>query len=334
MDRSDRARQDRVLALFLQFWAARGVLAAIEMDLFEHCEGDGLTLDEIRARLGLRDRPARALVDLAVTTGLLERDGDRYRNTRDASMFLWSGSEYSVRNYALDERWCWDRGWGQLDTLLREDRQALPPDADGYHAFPADYFLDFLHGHTLAMGEALAEAVDLGDVGTIIDVGGGSGACSIALCRAYPSLRATVLDQEPVLRRTREHIAYAGLSDRIDTRAMNLFADPLPRADAAVIASLLHDFSPSRARRILRAVHAALEPGARVVIMEIVPNDERTAPLLPVAFALTMLVNTEGGDAYTRAQYEQMLRDTGFEPARAHDLGGELVTLALEARRL
>ena len=333
MDPSVVARQDRVLELFLQFWVARGVMAAIEMDVFEHCAGEGLPFDELRARLGLEERPARALIDLCVATGLLARAGDRVVNTPDAADFLFSGSEYSVRNYALDERWCWDKGWGQLDTLLRENRQALPPDEDGYHAFPADYFLDFLHGHTLAMASVLASSVDLSGVGSLIDVGGGSGATSIALCRAFPSLRATVIDQEPVLVKTRAHIASAGLADRISTAAVNFFEGDLPGADAAVISSVLHDFAPDRVVEILGRVHAALEPGGRLFVMELVPNDERSAPVLPVAFALTMLVNTAGGDAHTGAQYRAWMDECGFDVVREIELGGKLVTKAFEAVR-
>jgi hypothetical protein len=146
-------------------------------------------------------------------------------------------------------------------------------------------------------------------------------------------LRATVLDREPVLVKTREHVARAGLADRIETRPVNLFGEALPRADAAVISSVLHDFSPDRARAILRAVHDALGPGAPLWIMEIVPDDARAGPPLPVAFALTMIVNTEGGDAHTAAQYESWLRETGFEPVRRIPLDGRLVTMAIQARR-
>jgi predicted O-methyltransferase YrrM len=325
---------DDVLEIFLGFWISRTVMAAVEMGVFEALEGRALDATEAGAALGgLAERPTRALLDTCVAARLLDKTDGRYTNSALASRFLHAGSEYSLRNYVLDERWCWG-AWGRLEDALRADAQQLPPDEEGYHAFPAEFFYDFLHGHSLAMAERLAEAVDLTGVHRIMDVGGGSGAVSIALGRRFPDLSAVVVDQEPVAARAAEHVDRAGLSDRITTQAANLFVDPLPTGcDAAVIANLLHDFSPGRCAEILARVAAALPAGGRLVIMEIVPDDERTGPPLAVAFAAAMVVNTAGGDAHTAARYREWLADAGFTDIRQHRLPGRMVTVAFEATR-
>ena len=324
---------DSVLELFLSFWISRTVMAAVEMAVFDVLAGDGLPEADAAAKLGLGSRPARGLFDTCVSVGLLERADGRLRTTPAAERYLTSGSEYSLRNYALDERWCWG-GWGRLVEALRSDAPTLEQDEDGYHTFPADFFLDFLHGHSLAMGDRLATAVSLVDVGKIMDVGGGSGAVSIALARANPALHAVVIDQTPVLEKTREHVAAAGLDDRIDTHAANVFADPLPEGcDAAVIANFLHDFSPARAATILGRVAEALPSGGRLIVMEIAPEDDRSGPPLPAVFTVTMIVNTEGGMAYTRAELRAMIEQAGFAFEREHRLGDRYITTAIEARK-
>lgn len=333
-DSSDSPDPDDVLELFLGFWISRTVMAAVEMGVFEALEGKALDVAEAGAALGgLAERPARALLDTCVAVKLLDKADGRYTNSPLASRFLHAGSEYSVRNYVLDERWCWG-AWGRLEDALRADAQQLPPDEEGYHAFPAEFFYDFLHGHSLAMAERLAEAVDLSGVHRIMDVGGGSGAVSIALCRRFSHLEAVVVDQEPVAARALEHVERAGLSERIATCPANLFADPLPAGcDAAVLANLLHDFSPERCAEILGRVAAALGAGGRLVIMEIVPDDDRTGPPLAVAFAAAMIVNTAGGDAHTAARYREWLAEAGFGDIREHRLPGRMVTTAFEATR-
>ena len=324
---------DSVLELFLSFWIARTVMAAVEMEVFDLLSGDGLPETDAAAELGLASRPARGLFDTCVSVGLLERSDGRLRTTRASERYLTSGSEYSLRNYVLDERWCWG-GWGRLVDALRNDAPTLEQDEDGYHTFPADFFLDFLHGHSLAMGERLAAAVPLGDVGRIMDVGGGSGAVSIALARANPALNAVVIDQAPVLDKTREHIETAGLAPRIDTHPANAFADPLPEGcDAAVVANFLHDFSPERAAAILGRVADALPSGGRLIVMEIAPEDDRSGPPLPAVFTVTMIVNTEGGIAYTRPELREMIERAGFAFEREHRLGDRYVTTAIEARK-
>jgi ubiquinone/menaquinone biosynthesis C-methylase UbiE len=325
---------DDVLELFLGFWVSRTVMAAVEMGVFEALEGRTLDVAGAGAALGgLAERPTRALLDTCLAVKLLDKADGRYTNSALASRYLHAASEYSVRNYVLDERWCWG-AWGRLEDALRADAPQLPPDEEGYHAFPADFFYDFLHGHSLAMAERLAETVDLTGVGRIMDVGGGSGAVSIALCRHFPNLEAVVVDQEEVAARAAQHIERAGLSGRITTHAGNLFVDPLPAGcDAAVVANLLHDFSPARGAEILARVADALPAGGRLLVMEIVPEDDRTGPPLAVVFATAMVVNTAGGDAHTGAQYEAWLAEAGFTDIRRHRLPGRMVTTAFEATR-
>ena len=98
----------------------------------------------------------------------------------------------------------------------------------------------------------------------------------------FPGLSAVVVDQAPVTARAAHHVDRAGLPSRIATHAVNMFPDPLPEGcDAAVLANVLHDFSPERAREIIGRVAAALPSGGRVLIMEIAPDDDRPAPRWP-----------------------------------------------------
>jgi hypothetical protein len=326
---------DDVLELFLGFWISRTVMAAVQLGVFEALGSgpapDGLTLEEAQAALGLPARPARALLDTCVAARLLDKEDGRYRSTPLAARYLAADSEYSLRNYVLDERWCWP-AWGRLEDALRADHQLLPEDAEGYHAFPEDFFLDFLHGHSLAMGERLAGAVDFGGAVRVMDVGGGSGAVSIALCRAFPALEAIVVDQPPVVARAAAHIEAAGLSDRITTWPANIFKSGLPGGcDTAVLANVLHDFSPERVQEILGRVVAALPRGGRVVVLEIVPDDERRSPPLAVAFSVAMIVNTAGGDAHTAPHYRRWLGGAGLTGVTVTPIPGRMVTTVLEA---
>jgi precorrin-6B methylase 2 len=312
-------------------------MAAVQLGVFEALgtgqAPEGLDLEQAQGILGLPARPARALLDTCVATQLLEKEDGRYRNSPLADRYLAAGSEYSLRNYVLDERWCW-RAWENLEDALQADHQLLPEDDEGYHAFPEDFFLDFLHGHSLAMGERLAGAVDFGAAQRVMDVGGGSGAVSIALCRAYPALEAVVVDQPPVTAKAAAHVKAAGLSDRITTWPANIFESPFPvGCDTAVVANVLHDFSPARAREILARVAAALPSGGRVVILEIVPDEERRSPPLAVAFSVAMIVNTAGGDAHTVSQYRDWLEEAGLSGVVVTPIPGRMVTTALEATK-
>jgi len=71
-----------ILSLGLAFRDAKLVLSAVELRLFGELAGGPLTLDELRARLGLHERAARDSLDALVALELLEREDGRYANTR------------------------------------------------------------------------------------------------------------------------------------------------------------------------------------------------------------------------------------------------------------
>jgi len=333
LDPATPADPDSILELVLSFWVARTVMAAVQLGVFDALESPGLPETEAASKFELAERPARGLFDTCVSVGLLARSGGLIRNTEAAERFLSSRAEHSLRNYILDERWCWP-AWGRLEEALRSDAPPLPQDEDGYHTFPEEFLLDFLHGHSLWMGERLAAAVPFDETSTLMDIGGGSGAVSIALCRANPALRAVVVDREPVLRKTAEHVTASGLTDRIATHPANVFEDALPDGcDGAVIANMLHDFSAERAAVILGRVFEALPSGGRLVVMEIAPDDDRSGPPLAVVFTVTMIVNTQGGVAHTRSELRKLIEGAGFAVERETPLGDRYVTYAVEARK-
>ena len=79
--------------------------------------------------------------------------------------------------------------------------------------------LSFSRGqHSGSLGPAivLARTVDLKGARRLLDVGGGSGAFSITLCRRFPELRATILDFPSVQAAATGFVRDAGMSDRID----------------------------------------------------------------------------------------------------------------------
>lgn len=58
-----------------------------------------------------------------------------------------------------------------------------------------------------------------------------------------------------------------------------------------------------------------------MVIIDMIPNDERTGPPYALLFALNMLVNTEEGGTYTLAEYTDWLKDAGFSRVETADIG-------------
>ena len=76
-----------------------------------------------------------------------------------------------------------------------------------------------MHRNASERARSIVQAVGTVGISRMIDVGGGSGAYSIAFARANEALHAEVFDLESILPLTRGYIADAGLESRVTTRA-------------------------------------------------------------------------------------------------------------------
>ena len=99
--------------------------------------------------------------------------------------------------------------------------------------------------------------------------------------------------------------------------------------DLVLMPNFLSHFDPPTCEKLLRKVHAALNPGGRAVILAMVPNEDRVSPSRPATFALMMLSSTPAGDAYTYPEYQQMLHNAGFRSSEKHPLMPDFFTLAV-----
>ncbi len=114
--------------------------------------------------------------------------------------------------------------------------------------------------------QAVAAAYDWGALGSVVDVGGGNATQLIAILRAHPRLRGTVLDLPGPVAAARQAIADADLGGRADTLAQSFF-DALPAgAGGYVLSRVLNDWDDEPARRILARCAEAAATGTVLVV--------------------------------------------------------------------
>jgi len=144
---------------------------------------------------------------------------------------------------------------------------------------------------------------------TVVDVGGGNGSLLIELFRVQPGLRGIVLDLPETERDE------AAFGDRIEFVEGDFF-ESVPRGDVYILGTILHDWDDERARAILRTIHAAAPPEARLLVIDAVvpagnePGGGKWLDLLMLALS--------GGKERSEAQWRELLAAGGFEPVRFH----------------
>jgi (2Fe-2S) ferredoxin/predicted O-methyltransferase YrrM len=298
------------------FRESRAALTAIELDLFD-AVGQGGSAAEIAARLKASPRAVEMLLNALTVMGMLEKRDGVFHNTAASARYFTSASPDNARMAMMHQVRLW-RSWSHLTESVRTGRPA-PPDPE-----PAtEAFIAAMHRIAAERAPQVVNAVGAAGAKRLLDVGGGSGAYSIAFARANRELRAEILDRPAVLEIARRHIAEAGLTGRIATRAGDLRTDQLGGPfDLVLVSAICHMLSPDENRDLLARCRAALAPGGRIAISDFILTPEKTAPRFGVLFALNMLVNTEGGSSYSQPEYAAWLKETGFGEIRYVPLPG------------
>ena len=119
---------DPVMRIALGFMAAKHLFVASAVGLFEALNSDSATLDELTSKCGVPRRTLGISADAMASLGLVERDGDRDRNSAVARAFLAGASGPDLRPMLR----FWDRisypAWLRLEaTLSLPDASAKVP---------------------------------------------------------------------------------------------------------------------------------------------------------------------------------------------------------------
>ena len=195
-------------------------------------------------------------------------------------------------------------------TLWEPAEQSLLDDDD-----PAllSLFWEAMHGFSLFTARIFAAAVDFGPFRRLLDVGGGSAAYAIELCRHYAHLRATVYDLPIALMVAADRVVQAGLADRIQTVAGYVFADePLPVGhDVILLSRVLRDWSEATNRELLHKCYRALPSGGALIIEDMLVHDEPIG-LTPGASRHRNMPMATEERIPTSAEYRAWLTDLGF----------------------
>jgi 2-polyprenyl-3-methyl-5-hydroxy-6-metoxy-1,4-benzoquinol methylase len=104
---------------------------------------------------------------------------------------------------------------------------------------------------------------------SLLDIGGSHGFYSVALCRRYAGLTATILELPEAIPTAAEILAREGMADLVVHVAGNVLEDDLGVGayDAVLIANLVHHFDAGQNFDLAQKVARALRPGGVLLVM-------------------------------------------------------------------
>ena len=309
------------------FMPSRVILTALELDAFTAL-GDGCDAKELANRIASDPRATEMLLNALVSFGLLQKENGAFRNTPPAARFLAEGSRDSARQAQLHTANMWKR-WSYLTDAVKSGFPA-PSIRDDEHAGTFIAAMD--HG-ARSRARAMVQAVGVNGARRMLDLGGGSGAYSIAFAKAAPELHSEIIDMPDVVPIAQTRIADAGLSDRITARGGDMLSVELPSQayDLVLLSSICHMFSPEENQALFARARAALASKGRIIISDFIADPDKASPRSAALFALNMLVATLGGATYSEPEYDAWLRDAGFSEVKRIRIPGPINLILAQA---
>lgn len=143
------------------------------------------------------------------------------------------------------------------------------------------------------------------DVGSVVDVGGGTGAAGAEIVRDHPHIKAINFDLPHVIAIAPK---YPGI-----THGEGDMIKAIPNADVAILRSILHDCSDEDCVNILKNCRKAIpEKTGKIIIFEQLTKQEEGVEDIISASTLLMIVHLGAGKESTELQCKLLLENAGF----------------------
>lgn len=313
-----------------RFWFPT-LLAADGLGIFPSLEEQPATVDELSERLGLNPRALGAVLPMLASLGHLVVRGGRYHLTDDARSFLlptsafyWGGLlEGARRDNPMAERLT-----QRLTAPDPEEEIPAPVDSRKSNSdswASGDISLEGAragarHMQSVSSVVALGLAENRGFASSrrLLDIGGGSGCFSIALASRHPNLHCTVLDLPTACEVALEYVKAAGVEERVDTFAADMFRQPWPDGyDAILFSNIFHDWRVGTCTALARRAFDALGSGGTINLHEMLLDDDGSGPRYAASMSVYMVLGTQG-QQFTLTQLASILGEAGFADVEFH----------------
>ncbi|WP_050763953.1 methyltransferase [Rickettsiella grylli] len=175
-----------------------------------------------------------------------------------------------------------------------------------------EVFTKAMHAKSKGPAQAWVNKFSFSDHKILLDIGGGAGTHAIYACLQSNNLQGIVYDMPSVCQLSQRYIQKYKLDEKISIHPGDMWLDAYPEADLHFYSDILHDWSIERCYFLLEKSFFSLSKNGKIIIHEMLLNEDKTGPQNVVAYNLNMLLWTEG-QQFSKGELEIMLTKAGFK---------------------
>ena len=321
----------RVSVLIGGFAASQMLYVAARLKLADLLAGGPMTAAELARECGAKEAPLRRVVRGLAAFGVFEIQEDGRFANNWLSECLRAGAQDSVREMALlygEEHYhamsellqAVRRGGTAFEHAYRKPHftyLASNPDA-------AKTYYEAQSADAAGSAAAVVSAYDFTRAGTVVDVAGGTGQLIRAVLHANPGVGGILVESSGLARKARARLQVEGLDGRCEVQTADIFESVPADGDVYLLGHVIHDLDDARAEHVLRNCRRAMEPRARLLVIERVlpdrPATGLTAQHAAVSDAVAMAVS--GGRERTLEEHSSLLSGAGMKVIEVTVVGG------------
>jgi O-methyltransferase domain/Dimerisation domain len=303
-------------------WVSHIVYVAAKLSLADHLANGPKSPDEIAGKTGTHAPSVYRLMRTLANLGILTEDAKHCFALTALGDALKTGAPGSARATILTvaSEW-WVRGFGQLLYSVETGKSGFEKalgmpifDWLANHPEDASLFSETMIGFHGAEPAAVAAAYDFSGLTTIIDVGGATGHLLTTILSGCSAARGILFDLPHVVRDAPPLIEARGMTDRVSIKDGSFFESVPEGGDAYLLSHIIHDWSEEQCLTILGNCRRAMNPGGRLLIIEMVlPAGDTPHP--GKLLDMMMLVGP-GGQERTEPEYGELLGKAGLRLER------------------
>lgn len=284
------------------FWRTQTIATAVQLGVIEVLPASAA---EVTHRCGLGVDGARRLLRALGELHLAAGHEDWWTLTERGAL-LRADHPLTLADAAIEYAGPFTSMWSRLPDALRGSLAWAAPDVFGEVAHDEGRRVGhhrMLRSYARHDYAEVCRALELRGDERVVDAGGGLGVLAQHIVDAHPLTQVTVLERPEV-------VAMAPSGSAVQWLDGSLFEPWEARADAVVLARVLHDWDDAEAIQILKRARAALSSGGRVYVVEMMASETSVAGAL---CDLHLLVVT-GGRERSASHLRRLLETAGFWP--------------------
>lgn len=311
-------RAEALFSITSGFVQSQVLYACLETGLLDLLSRGPQREDKAAAQLHIPSGNFAHLVQSANALGILHRSGDGWLTLADAGAVVASdpGLAAMIRHHAAFYRDLTDptallRGEAG-ETAMSRLWSYAGAERDPVSARQAQEYSAVMSASQEMLANEILDAVDLGRVRGLLDVGGGEGVFASVAAQRHKDLRLGVFDLPPVADRARERFSSGTLAGRIECHGGSFFSDPLPLGyDTMSLVRVCFDHEDHAVVRLMTGIRKALPADGQLVIGEPMAGNSSGEKLSTAYFAFYFLA-MGSGRCRSAQQIIQLAEKAGF----------------------